>query len=277
MPDFRRDTVFGKDGRFHDVRLVAGQNVLTYDGGAIDRPATRPLIGCRLAVDGAGVAWAIAPSWGDQLLVNLFTGEETIFPVGGNYGLASLRQMDHECEVYVRGPHDGAGNCAISVFDVRGAKLREFSAPYDSNGILQVHDDGSVTMVNHPVIVVIGGIEYRYCFDSNGWRGGQLNVALPAGGQGIVKPDGSQWVTWPDLNNQLPSYLAANGDRFQLAIQGLDTPEPSQVALTRRPGDVTVPPVEPPVVTPPPVTTPPSSVHVIRAKVGDEIRIKVVA
>lgn len=270
MTDFRRDTVFGKDGRFHDVSLVAGSSTLTYDGAHFTF-VSRPMIACRLAVDSAGIAWAICPSWGDQLLVNLMNGEELPFTMGGNYGLGALRQMEAECEVYIRGNHDGAGNCTITVYDVRGNMLRAFSAPYDSNGILQVHDDGSVTMVNHPVIVVIGGIEYRYCFKSNGWRSGQLNVALPEGGQGIVKPDGSQWVTWPDLNNQLPSYLAANGDQFQLAIQGLNTPDPNAVVLTRRPGDgPVVPPVTPPV-------TPPGEGRIITItgplKAGDIIKV----
>ena len=236
MTDFRRDTVFGKDGRFHDVSLVAGTATLVLDG-ARTITCSRPFIGCRMAVDAHGEAWVICPSFGDQVLVDMRTGEERVFSVGGNYGLAALRQMNTYCEIYVRGPHDGAGNCLITVYDILGAQIRTQSAPYDSNGILQVHDDGSVTMVNHPVIVVIGGIEYRYCYESNGWRSGQLNVALPEGGQGVVKPDGSQWVTWSDLNNQLPSYLAANGDQFQLAIQGINTPEPSQVVLTRRPGD----------------------------------------
>lgn len=249
MPDFRRDVKFGKDGHFHDVRLIPGSNITIIDG-VQQRVLANPAIGCRIAVDAESRPFTIYPTYGWQILLRpdgtekQFGGDGT--PFGGNYGLAALRQMEKDCEVYLRGPHDGAGGCLIHVFDVEGNEIRTQPALYSGNGILQIDDlTGEVTMVDHPPTVSIGGVLYHYHQVQAGWQSGQLDVSLPEGSLGVVKPDGSSWVTWPVYNNQ-PSYLAANGSEFRLAIQGVNSPEPSQVVLTRRPGDVVVPPIDPP-------------------------------
>lgn len=253
MTDFRRDVTYGLDGRFHEAELVDGATSLKIDDQVIG--LDNPAIAVRLAVDGTGQLFAVCPTYGWHVLVrsdgsqipitHFADGSET----GGNRGFSAVRALPVGCEVYIAQKWPGSDGCTIHVFNEHGTELvdRAFSAPYSSMGILQIREDGSVTMVDVPPVTDVDGLELHYYQEQAGFKAGQKHIGY---GLAVVTQAGVKLeTTWQGSTN-MPSYLAAHGHEVRLAIPGVDTPAPGQVVLVPMPGQ---PPIEPPI---PPVDPP---------------------